>query len=148
MRTDPHVGDHCGRVKLMISQTSPRLTNVHLIYGRVGFRIILTGPGSCSAPRALVLNPRALFPLSGIQLVCPWDWHTLDSRVGFWPRQIILVAGRLVPGPQFKSLSTTQPALGMQAPAPGADSLLGLRFVRRSRRSKRKVASSRSGGCT
>ena len=39
---------------------------------------------------------------------------------------MILVAGRLVLGPQFKFLSTTQPELGMHSPVPGADSLLGL----------------------
>lgn len=96
------------------------------IYGVLGVGTFRISPGSCCAPRALILDPRARFLLPGIQLGYPWDWHTLDSRVGFWLQQIILVAVKLVPGPQFKFLSTTQPELETQSPAPGADSLLGL----------------------
>ena len=112
----------------VLAKYTPGTATSTPIYYILGFGIVCAGPGSCRAPRALVLDPRARILLPGIQLGYPWDWHTLDSRVGFCPQQIILVAGRLVPGPQFKFLSTTQPELGMQAPASGADSLLGLLF--------------------
>ena len=110
----------------VLVEATPGAATSAPIYGVLGVGIAWAGPRSCRAPRALVLDPRARFLLPGIQLGYPWVWHTFYSRVGFWPQQIILVAGRLVLGPQFKFLSTTQPELGMHSPAPGADSLLGL----------------------
>lgn len=110
----------------VLAKFTPGTANSAPIYDILGFGIVWAGPGSCRAPRAFVENPRARFLLSGVQLGYPWDWHTLDSRVGFWPQQSIFIAGRLIPGPQVKFLSTTQPELGMQSPAPGADSHLGL----------------------
>ena len=70
-----------------------------LSYGVLGVGTFRISPRSCRAPRAFVQDPRARIYLPGIQAEYPWDWHTLDSRVGFCPQQIILVAGRLAPGP-------------------------------------------------
>lgn len=108
----------------VLVEATPGAATSAPIYGVLGVGIPWAGPRSCRAPRALVLDRRASFLLPGIQLGYPWVWHTLNSRLGFWPQQIILVVGRLVLGPQFKFLLTTQAEPGIQSLALGADRAL------------------------
>lgn len=67
----------------VLVETTPGAATSAPIYSVLGVGTFMISPGTCHAPRALVLAPRAGFLLPGIQLGYPWDWHTLDSHVGF-----------------------------------------------------------------
>jgi hypothetical protein len=116
----------------VLVEATPRAASFAPIYGVLGGGIALAGPRNCRAPRAFVQDPRPSFKIPGPRSRSQGQAFAFGDPIGLplglahfgfmcrlWPQQIILVAGKLVLGPQFKFLSTTQPEPGIQSLAPG-----------------------------
>jgi hypothetical protein len=87
------------------------------------------GAAVLSEPSFKILGPRSRSQgqgfASGDPTELPLGLAHLEFTCRLLAQQTILVAGRLVLGPQCKFLLTAQPELKLQSPALGADSFLG-----------------------
>jgi hypothetical protein len=106
-----------------------RLLLLSTAYSVSGSSRLVLGAAALLEPSFKIPGPRSRSQgqvfASGDPTELPLGLAHLGFTFRLLAQQTILVAGRLVPGPQFKFLSTTQPELGTPSPVPGADSLPG-----------------------
>jgi hypothetical protein len=99
-----------------------RLLLLSTAYSGWGPRI---NPGSCRAPRTLILDPKARFCFRVSNWVTPGT-GILRIHVQTLAPAHCFCCGKTGPGPHSMFLLTTQPEPRIHSPAPGAESLPGL----------------------